>query len=385
MVADMMSMISLFVVGLPRLSGKKSKATMLIGDMGRAMLMIMCNMLRRTRKDLLHHLLVYLHQGTNVSTIVRIPRISELDLHNRKVVWHKGVLRFLHMLSVAVTTKGCVVMAPLDVSSLAKIVISCENVQRTSKVVVMEAIGPSLLQLLHKVELYLEELIQGQAEEETICKLTLVAKSKRIRQMLSLQLLEPFSVSTPDGVSILAERVYRDCPVSVNHKSTMDNLVELGMLKSSSAVPKGRFILYLKARKMAPAELKELKEQLKDLLDKGFIRPSVSPWAASVLFGRKKDGSLRMCIDYHQLNKVTIKNKDPLLRIDDLFDLLQGATCFSMIDLRSGYHQLRVKESDIPKTAFRTRSSHYEFLVMSFSLTNVLAAFMDLMNRVFKP
>ncbi|WMV43384.1 hypothetical protein MTR67_036769 [Solanum verrucosum] len=136
--------------------------------------------------------------------------------------------------------------------------------------------------------------------------------------------------------------------------------------------------------RMAPAELKELKEQLKDLLDKGFIRPSISPWGALVLFVKKKDGSLRMCIDYKQLNKVTIKNKYPIPRIDDLFDQLQGASHFSKIDLRSGYHQLRVRDSDIPKTAFRTRYGYYEFVVMSFGLTNALVAFMDLMNRVFK-
>ena len=135
---------------------------------------------------------------------------------------------------------------------------------------------------------------------------------------------------------------------------------------------------------MAPAELKELKEQLKDLLEKGFIRPSISPWGAPVLFVRKKDGSLRMCIDYRQLNKVTVKNRYPLPRIDDLFDQLQGASFFSKIDLHSGYHQLRVRECDIPKTAFRTRYGHYEFVVMSFGLTNAPAAFMDLMNRVFK-
>ncbi|CAN4099444.1 unnamed protein product [Withania somnifera] len=136
---------------------------------------------------------------------------------------------------------------------------------------------------------------------------------------------------------------------------------------------------------MAPAELRELKEQLKDLLEKGFIGPSMSPWGAPVLFVCKKDGTLRMCIDYVQLNRVTIKNKYPLPRIDDLFDQACGAKCFSKIDLRSGYHRVRVKEKDIPKTAFRTRYGHFEFLVMSFGSTNAPAVFMDLMNRVFKP
>ncbi|KAH0669442.1 hypothetical protein KY285_023604 [Solanum tuberosum] len=136
--------------------------------------------------------------------------------------------------------------------------------------------------------------------------------------------------------------------------------------------------------RMASAELKELKEQLKDLLDKGFIQPSISPWGAPVLFVKEKDGSLRICIDYRQLNKVAIKNKYPLPRFDDLFDQLQGANYFSKIDLRSGYHQLRVRGVDIPKTAFRTLYGHYEFVVMSFGLTNAPAAFMDLMNRLFR-
>ncbi|KAH0673859.1 hypothetical protein KY290_026081 [Solanum tuberosum] len=135
---------------------------------------------------------------------------------------------------------------------------------------------------------------------------------------------------------------------------------------------------------MALAKLKELKEQLKDLLDKSFIQPSISPWAAPVLFVKKKDGSLRMCIEYYLLNKVTIKNKYPLPRIDNFFDQLQRASYFSKVDLRSGYHQLRVTGVEIPKTAFRTRYGHYEFLVLSFGLTNSLAAFMDLMDRIFR-
>ncbi|RVW68091.1 Retrovirus-related Pol polyprotein from transposon 17.6 [Vitis vinifera] len=136
--------------------------------------------------------------------------------------------------------------------------------------------------------------------------------------------------------------------------------------------------------RMAPLELKELKTQLDELLGKGFIRPSTSPWGAPVLFVKKKDGTLRLCIDYRKLNRVTVKNKYPLPRIDDLFDQLKGAKYFSKIDLRTGYHQLRVREEDVSKTAFRTRYGHYEFLVMPFGLTNAPAAFMDLMNRVFR-
>ncbi|GJT57279.1 putative nucleotidyltransferase, ribonuclease H [Tanacetum coccineum] len=137
--------------------------------------------------------------------------------------------------------------------------------------------------------------------------------------------------------------------------------------------------------RLAPSEMKELMSQLQELLDKGFIRPSSSPWGAPILFVKKKDGSMRMCIDYRELNKVTVKNVYPLPRIDDLFDQIQGARWFSKIDLRSGYHQLKVREEDIPKTAFRTRYGHFEFVVMPFGLTNAPAIFMDLMNRVCRP
>ena len=142
--------------------------------------------------------------------------------------------------------------------------------------------------------------------------------------------------------------------------------------------------IFMTPHRMAPVELQELKVQIQELLGKGFIRPSTSPWGAPVLFAKKKDKTLRLCIDYRQLNRVTIKNRYPLPRIDDIFDQLRGARVYSKIDLRTGYHQLRVREVDIPKTAFRTRYGHFEFTVMPFGLTNAPAAFMGLMNRVFQ-
>src|ERR1044072_3863135 len=137
--------------------------------------------------------------------------------------------------------------------------------------------------------------------------------------------------------------------------------------------------------RMAPAELTELGKQLEDLMSKGFIRPSVSLWGAPVLVVKKKEWKARLCVGYLQLNKVAVKNRYPIPRIDDLMDQLRGAAVFSKIDLKSGYHQIRVKEEDIPKTAFRTRYGHYEYLVMPFGVTNAPAIFMDLMNRVFRP
>src|SRR4051812_37961475 len=134
---------------------------------------------------------------------------------------------------------------------------------------------------------------------------------------------------------------------------------------------------------MPANDLKEIKKQIKELLEKGYIRRSSSPWGAPVLLVEKKDKSLRMVVDYRSLNEVTIKNKYPLPMINDLFDLLQGAKVFSKIDLRSGYHQLKIREQDIPKTAFTTRYGLYEYTVMSFVLTNSPAYFMNMMNKVF--
>ena len=137
--------------------------------------------------------------------------------------------------------------------------------------------------------------------------------------------------------------------------------------------------------RMAPIELQELRVPLQEPLNKGFIRLSTSPWGAPVLFAKKKGKTLRLCIDYMQLNRVMIQNRYPLSRIDDLFDQLRGARVYFKIDLRTGYHQLRFRETDIPKTAFKMRYGPFEFTVMPFGLTNALTTLMDLMHRMFQP
>ncbi|GKE99448.1 putative reverse transcriptase domain-containing protein, partial [Tanacetum coccineum] len=185
------------------------------------------------------------------------------------------------------------------------------------------------------------------------------------------------------------EKQLKDVPVICDFPEVF--LVELPGLPPSRQVV---FQIYLVSGaapvarspyRLAPSEMRELSIQLQELLKKGFIHPSSSPWGAPVLFVKKKDGSFRMCIDYHELNKLTVKNRYPLLRIGNLFDQLQGLSVYSKIDLRSGYHQLLIKEEDIPITAFRTRYGHFEFQVIPLGLTNTPAVFMDLMNRVCKP
>jgi hypothetical protein len=166
--------------------------------------------------------------------------------------------------------------------------------------------------------------------------------------------------------------IYLGCPM----KRAIDFKIELQ--PSTAPIAKALY-------KMSPMEMKELKIQLQGLLDKGYVCPSTSPWGCSVLFIEKKDKGLHLCVDYRPLNAVSIKNKYPLSRIDILFDQLAGAQVFSKTDLRSGYHQIKVCVEDVPKTTFTMRYGLYEYLVMSFGLTNAPAHFMFLMNSVFMP
>ena len=167
-----------------------------------------------------------------------------------------------------------------------------------------------------------------------------------------------------------------DLPAGLPPARAIDHRIELMPGSAPTSRPTYR---------MSMTELDELKKQLQELVDHGFVQPSKSPYGAPVLFVKKKDGSTRMCVDYRALNKITIKNKYPLPRVDELFDRLLGARYFSKIDLRSGYHQVRIHPDDVPKTAFRTRYGHYEFRVLPFGLTNAPATFMHLMQELFRP
>ena len=135
----------------------------------------------------------------------------------------------------------------------------------------------------------------------------------------------------------------------------------------------------------SPRELQEIETQVRDLLAKGLIEPSISPYGAPVLFVHKKDGGLRMCTDYRALNKVTVRNQFPLPRIDDLLDRLNGATVFTSLDLLSGYHQIRLQDTDVVQTAFNTPFGLYQYRVLPFGLCNAPAVFQNTMNNIFRP
>ena len=166
----------------------------------------------------------------------------------------------------------------------------------------------------------------------------------------------------------------KDLPAGLPPKRAIDFTIDL----TTDAKPQKKGLYRLSSK-----ELEELRDQLDDLLAKGFIRPSVSPWGAPVLFVSKKDGGFRLCVDYRALNKYTVKNSYPLPRIDDIFDQLRGSKYFTKIDLKSGYHQIRLSDKSVPLTAFRTRYGHFEFTVLPFGLTNAPATFMTLMNNIF--
>nr|GEV17824.1 putative reverse transcriptase domain-containing protein [Tanacetum cinerariifolium] len=206
--------------------------------------------------------------------------------------------------------------------------------------------------------------------------------------VVTVKLNSSYKVELADGKVVSTNSVLRGCTLNL-----LDHLFDIDLMPIELArkyIERGSQLFIAQVTEKEPA-----KKQLQDvpmtcnfpeeLSEKGFIRPSSLPWGAPVLFVKKKDGSFRMCIDYRELNKLTVKNRYPLPMIDDLFDQLQGSSVYSKIDLRSGYHQLRIKEEDIPITSFQTRYGHFKFQVTPFGLTNAPAVFMNLMNRVCKP
>ena len=216
----------------------------------------------------------------------------------------------------------------------------------------------------------LELISSNQAKKEIEAGATcfmIVAQTKKksiVEKISMIPVVDEYADVFPDEILEL--------PPSRDVDSTIDLIPGVGLVSMAPY-------------RMAPVELAELKKQIEDLLEKKFIRPSASPWRASVLLVKKKDDSSRLCVDYCQLNKMTIKNKYPLPKIDDLLDQLRGAAVFSKIDLRSGYHQILVKPEDVQKTTFMCRYGHYEYVVMPFRVTNAPALFMDYMNRIFQP
>jgi hypothetical protein len=247
---------------------------------------------------------------------------------------------------VVMRTKGLDVILGMNSLHINQATVSCDK--RTVKLVSLS--GKEVV-----TKLYLSELKEGACHHLSI-------DDKKSNPIEAIRIVSEFLDVFPEELP------------GMPPERKVEFAIEL--IPGTTLISKGAY-------RVSGPELVELKKQIYELLEKGYIRPSTSPWAAPMLFVEKKDGTKRMCIDYRALNEATVKNKYPLPRIEDLFDQLRGASVFSKIDLRSGYHQLRIQPSDIPKTSFITKYGLYEFMVMSFGLMNAPAYFMYLMKSVF--
>jgi len=279
---------------------------------------------------------------------------------NPKINWKRELVKLWHRnhshtLPIITNTKPSELLQTSELSSP----LLQEQQQQQQKCVCETINAKGLRKLIKRKQV--ETLILASVMEKDSNK----EKRKRELETCTSEIMSEYKDVFPD-----------DLPSTLPPKREVDHKIEL--LPGSQPTHQGIY-------RMSPAELDELKKQLDQLLSYGFIRPSTSPYGAPVLFVKKKDGSMRMCIDYRALNRITIKNRYPLPRVDELFDRLRGAKYFSKMDLRSGYHQVRIHPDDIHKTAFRTRYGHYEFLVLPFGLTNAPATFMHLMNSIFRP
>jgi hypothetical protein len=297
-----------------------------------------------------------------------------LAQHNPKVDWRGRTITLtdqqqkIHVLKSPV--RDCRVWAPTTRESSGPPelqVASMQYIQRAHRMRQLDAaflVYQDMLTALTSTE-EAEPVRLNAAEEQK-------EEAKPLRQTAEEKLLEE---AKKRARAKWAEVFPEELPPGLPPKREVDHKIELHAGKTPPSRP-----LY----RMSPTELLELKAQLQELIRCGFIQPSKSPFGAPILFVKKKDGSMRMCVDYRALNEITIKNSYPLPRVDELFDRLQGAKYFSKIDLRSGYHQIRIASEDVPKTAFRTRYGHFEFLVLPFGLTNAPATFMHLMHEAFR-